>query len=731
MRHTARNAMLSVSAAVLLVAASFVLFPFYRDNFSTHFPRRSALAESLLAGALPLWDPSVGGGQPLAGNPNLLAFYPDFWLQLVLPPIPAFTLHFLLHWVAGGVAMRALLRHYRIGRGWSSFGAVLWMVSGPCISLFSFYNLITAAALIPAALLTAERLADRPDWRRAAGFGAVFGLLALAGEPVTLLATAFASGLLVARRTSRRFLAPGLLAIFLAILIASPLLLAWSEVAGEMERGARSYSPETVLAASLSPWALAEVALGPVRGRITDPSSAGLSASGERSRWPPLLISTFLGALAIPAMAGASGRFRAHQVGAGLLLFGALGQFNPLMVFLVERVELLRFGRYPEKLAIPAGALLVVLIGGWLAEESRSAVARWTSIAFAVGIVVLAASALAGVSDWSGAMRLRILLFGALAVAVLVLAALPVDSRRTRALALLTMLPAALGAVFAMPIDTRSGWDRVPPPAEAFPGERIVRIARPEDLNRGPESIRYRYRAAALAADPVWGAPFGLRYALDRSPDGMYSLLSRIAQERFEGGGTEEKLRWAAMLGASAIVSDAVLESGKPSGVFTIGARRVAVYEVSRPLPPVLAVPEVLGVAYINDAVGGIEEPSFDPSLLAFGPPGTSAVGRIVVEETRGGAGEWDIDVSAPEGGTLLINESYFRAWRTTDQEGRALASFPLNVDRLGVSVPAGTTRVRAEFGRRRSSILAGWCVSLLILSAAIVVSFRSPSARD
>ena len=54
-------------------------------------------AAAFRAGEIPWWNFADGGGQPLAGNPNTLTFYPDNILYLVLPAHVAFNLHFLLH----------------------------------------------------------------------------------------------------------------------------------------------------------------------------------------------------------------------------------------------------------------------------------------------------------------------------------------------------------------------------------------------------------------------------------------------------------------------------------------------------------------------------------------------------------------------------------------------------------------------------------------------------------
>src|SRR5260370_36657883 len=92
-------------------------FFYFRDIFSTHYPIKVLSQASWRAGAIPLWNFADGGGQPLAGNPNTLSFYPDNVLYLFLPAYVAFNLHFLLHLIGGWLAMRALTAPPRAASG--------------------------------------------------------------------------------------------------------------------------------------------------------------------------------------------------------------------------------------------------------------------------------------------------------------------------------------------------------------------------------------------------------------------------------------------------------------------------------------------------------------------------------------------------------------------------------------------------------------------------------------
>jgi len=331
--------------AALLLAASCSLaavygFFFHRDNLSTHYPIKAVSAAAFRAGEVPYWNAFDGGGQPLAGNPNTLTFYPDNFLYLLLPAHAAFNLHFLLHLVLGWLAMRALTR--------SQFAAWMLVLSGIAISAMSFYSLITAIALVPFAFLAAER-------RSAAQLGLAFGLMALAGEPVTIIATAIACAIIcVGAGFSRRIF----LAIPLAAAIALPQIVAYAEIARETERGARAYSATTALNASLEPKRVVELFVGP----FLTPEALHL--------FPTLI----LGVIVIPALF----RRSRYTIVAAVMLFFALGRYNPAVRWAVESFEPLRIARYPEKFALPMCVALIVLAADFHRRTSRRF--AWTLI---------------------------------------------------------------------------------------------------------------------------------------------------------------------------------------------------------------------------------------------------------------------------------------------------------------------------------------------------------------
>ena len=155
--------------------------------------------------------------------------------------------------------------------------------------------------------------------------------------------------------------------MIIALAVGSPQLVAFSEIAGEVERSV-AMSPGAMLATSLTPSRVAEIFFWPVHGFLNDPG-------GLRQR---LFSTVFLGIIALPALWARS----RYAIAAAASLFFALGGNNPVVDAIVRVLpEPLRIVRYPEKLMLPLTAALVVLIALFLSRTRFPAI--WSVIAIA------------------------------------------------------------------------------------------------------------------------------------------------------------------------------------------------------------------------------------------------------------------------------------------------------------------------------------------------------------
>ena len=145
----------------LISHLSFVFFLLWRPLFAGEaffwgtpllqfVPWQRMAAEMWRAGHLPLWNPLVGCGAPLAANYQTAAFYPLNALHLLLPSEVALSWTSALHLALAGWGMYAWGRTVGLDRFPASIGALALSGSG---------FLVARAALFPSIALTFPWLA--------------------------------------------------------------------------------------------------------------------------------------------------------------------------------------------------------------------------------------------------------------------------------------------------------------------------------------------------------------------------------------------------------------------------------------------------------------------------------------------------------------------------------------------------------------------------------------------
>ena len=576
---------------------------YLRDAANTHLPAKWTQAEAMRAGRLPLIDPLRDGGQPALGNPNTVPLYPDNLLYLVLPTIWSFNAHFWLHLLLAPWAFFWLARVWGLGPRAAWAAGACYAASGFFLSSLNLYNLVAGYALAPAVIAAALRLSEAGGQRRRrlAALAALWGLLLLAGDPMTAAVALAAALAAVAVRSGWRTLLRGgpWLALGLGTLLAAPQLVEFLRVLPATFRGHWGYS---VAAAGEGSWHPAALIGWLVPFPFGGPD---LAFWGQRLFGGdlPLLFALYPGvaALALALAAGwprrgggAAGRWAWGLVLAGLFL--SLGGYNPVVRLLMALpgAGLLRLpvklwllvalgaallagrgferafggrraggaspgdpsagdtGRRP--LALALAGLGAVMLALWLGLTLAPAAARAALGAAAPG----AAEAFVDHERlrWAG------LCLAGLAILAICGALLRLAAGHPRlAGALLVALHVSSQLLLLRPLlahDDVAVYERPPVLLARLPqGARLVHAA-PDGLF-GPVEVKpasypdarllWYQRQTRRQLFPATGRLWGRRYELTRSPEGLDSFLSRATAQTLPGLDDRSRLRLLAASG--------------------------------------------------------------------------------------------------------------------------------------------------------------------------------------
>jgi hypothetical protein len=415
--------------SLFVVHCSFVLFPllllwrslfagevFYWGTPLLQFvPWQRMAAEMWRSGHLPLWNPLVGCGAPLAANYQTAAFYPLDALYLLLPAEVALTWTTALHLALAGWGMYRWERAAGLDRFPALIGALALEGSG---------FLVARAALFPSMAFTfpwlavwlwrSEVLVQRRQLSAALWLGLALGLGLLAGHAQT----AFYGGVLLAayalfrtiKATGREIRDWRLLfgrcslfvvSLFIGVGLAAIQLLPTAELMMQSQRSA-GVGYDFAMTYSLWPWRLITF-LAP--GFFGDPGRG--SYWGYATYWEDAgyvgLLPLLLAASAVLALCkreSDAGRrrgvtlFWAGVVVCSLLL--ALGNNTPVFPLLFRHVPTFDLFQAPARwLAITTVALAALAALGAQAWPSGHAGRRRGMLAVVIGAALLVGGLLA------------------------------------------------------------------------------------------------------------------------------------------------------------------------------------------------------------------------------------------------------------------------------------------------------------------------------------------------
>ena len=117
------------------------------------YPWRKLAVEIYQSGQIPLWNPYLGFGAPLAANLQSAVFYPLNFFYLMVPVERAMGYSIVLHVGLAGVFMYLLGRVLGMSTSASLLAAVTYMFSGYIVSRAHFISIVSAVPWLP--LLTA------------------------------------------------------------------------------------------------------------------------------------------------------------------------------------------------------------------------------------------------------------------------------------------------------------------------------------------------------------------------------------------------------------------------------------------------------------------------------------------------------------------------------------------------------------------------------------------------
>lgn len=685
---------------LFLVFVAFLLglffVPAYRDHAFLHLPIFTSL-DSARDGVLPAFlHPGLNGGQPLAGDPNMLALYPTGLLAAFLPGAVVYGFHFFLHLFLSGWWMFLIARENQPPDR-AAVTMLAWVLCGPFLSAAVSMNLFTAVALLPGLYFFAVTR-FRP--------GAAALLIALeifAGEWV--LAGAAVLLVFSLSKEKRGVLADLVLGLFLAL----PLFLAVG-TSSTMSFRVQAFSEHTALLASLHPGRLLGIFLPFAFGRSAE-FSGGWWGSGYTNAPDFLLPTLFLPWVLLAAFLGSRKRV-SLVVWQVVFLFFALGVYNPAVRLLMEHVSWFRLLRFPVKLILPAVFLLFVQV-------------RWERMGrirvFGAGLFCTLVSACLILFMIPGG---EITLHWAVILGVqwLLLPALLLREQ-VRAAALSAGLILS-GLLFLLPLP---GLDRR---VNLRAGEEAVSRLADCDVYDATEFSVYargffNFHRFARHAYDLGLAPTalgqGVRYRFSEDVAGSWSVLDRLVTERVRAGTWEEKVRILRAHGVERVITTEEPEVAGVRRLWSDG--RTWVYAVEDPLPPVYVVPRAVGFPNPQEAVDFLASEAFDPETTVIlpgekggGEPGPmAAVPVYSIEPDR-----VEISLTLDRPGYLVLRRSYFPGFRffLDGKEVRALVG---NVSLTAFSVPEGKHTLTGAVKKR------GFYASLLLAFLTLLgVGYRA-----
>jgi hypothetical protein len=715
------------------------------DAKSTFFPPVEFMARAFHTGESPFWMPNVFAGWPNIADPQSMLLSPLHVLLALANAAPGMWANDAVTFAYLFIGGLGIILYFR-DRGWHAAGALIaalaFAFGGAASARLQHTGQVISLCYLPLALWLLARALDRSS----AGYGVLAGiagaLIVLGRDQVALLEVYVLAGFVawhwldgdgraVRLRASFKPLIAG--GVTGALIVAVPILL--TELLA-LNSNRPEFTYVEAGRGSLHWTHLLSLAFPDLFGAMNpkvDFWGAGGWAWNERFGLADLFLAQnmgllYSGALAAVTLAIGIGRgalwsreIRFFAIAALLTAFFMSGWYTPVFRVMYELMPGVKLFRRPADATFVFGALIGIMAGyvvhRWLTDTSRATLLQRTVEigvgAFVFGSTVWLANTTVGVAP-----ALKPIVAGVICVALAVLVL--IVARR-----LASGAPATATLLLVVFTTADLAWNNAPHESAGLPPARYdvlragmqnetvalikQRLAKQEPNHRDRiESVGIEYHWPNMClihgCEQVFGHnPLRLKWFYDATRVG--DTVAAVGQRPFSPLYPSWRSTFADLFGVRLIATGVPIEridtSLKPGDLNFIARTKDAyVYENPRALPRVMLVGG-WKVADFNELTASGWPADVDPQktvLLEKAPslPAGSAIAgtaRLV----RYANTEVVVEVDAPSGGILVLNDVWHPWWQVTI-DGADAEIMRANVIFRAVAVPVGKHTVRFTF---------------------------------
>lgn len=705
-----------VIAAMLLLGCSLVLtWPWLSGRVTipwdakAHFHAQVAfLAQSIHSGQSPFWAPYVFGGHPQIADPQSMIFSPPFLLLAMLTPNPTFQMVDAVTFgslVFGAFGVLGFARDRRWHPAAALVAAIAFAFGSSAAWRIQHIGQIESLAYFPWALWMLERGLRLHSARYGALSGFFAGLVVLGPDQVAFLILVTLAAFVIVHwlsgearwqrvRATVRPLAAG--ALVGSIMLALPILMVLSFTDGSNRA---HIELEDAYLGSLHPSSLITFVVSNIFGTIGPPDDFWGAPS---KHWPYIVytwvsrnMATFYtGILPVVGILtwlcsrqAYSRRMIVLTVLFGLMIAYALGRYTPLYGILYHILPGVDLFRRPADSTFLVGAIGAILAGFGLNAILQRGEQRLPLHAdvLLTGTLVVTVVAGLGMAVWLGKLgQATPEVIAALVTISVTFAALAYAVRHARS------RPMVATAVLALCLTADLAWNIRPNHSTALPPQDYTYL----EPNRPNELLDYlkshvvkdgmrqdRVELAGLGFDwPNASLIHKLENTLGYNPLRIAHYGAAVGARDHVAGGDQRKFSalmpgyrspFANLLGLRYIATNIPIEKIDPSLLnnplpLVATTKDGFIYENPDVLPRVMVVP-VAHPADQDQIVKTGNWPSTDFRRVAFVEPSalplprrsTGGTAKIVQYDNT----EVTVEVSAPRGGVLVLNDVWHPWW--------------------------------------------------------------------